>query len=196
VSAVQDAVEAEPRAFLRARCISGTWGGSHLLSFAGGEKGRRLPRRLNAAGGFSTAWGIHLRERLGELGYLDAEDRLLTLFQRRSLFETAIADLDLHLGRIDAGQAHARLAAVVGMPSTDLIHMGRHPGALIAGALGVQDIEDARERAVSRAGASDTEEGFYDRLLGCGPVPLAIALESCSVEVAARRHPRTLSQIQ
>ena len=34
---------------VRGRCLSRTWGGAHLIAFAGGEAARRVPRRVAAA---------------------------------------------------------------------------------------------------------------------------------------------------
>jgi len=167
---------AEPRSRLRARCLAGTWGGSHLLTFAADDAGWRLPRRLCAGGGFAAAWGLYLRERLIELGYLDDENRLLALLQRASSIELALLDLDIHLGLADGPQARERLDKLPLTTGSDLVYLARHPGSAVAGVLGWQTILDARAASMSRERDRFSERAFHDRLLGCGPIPLSLAL--------------------
>ena len=80
---------------VRGRCLSRTWGGAHLLTFAGGETARRLPRRLAGGSSLTRGWDLYLRERLGAgEGYgASPEERLHGLLHRRALILTAQLDL-------------------------------------------------------------------------------------------------------
>jgi uncharacterized protein (DUF885 family) len=163
---------------LRASCLTGAWGGSHLLAFTGGDLGSRLPRRLCSGGGFAAAWELYLRRRLCELGYLDEDDCLLGLLQRKAAIESAILDFDLHSGLVGAREAGERMATLPVADSTDLVYLARHPGTAVAGVLGWLDMETARAEHLSREGADFDDARFHGFLLGGGPIPPALVLSS------------------
>lgn len=174
------AVDQEPATLLRARCLESTWGGAHLLSWASGTTARRLPRRLYAGGAFAAAWGLYLRERLVGLGYLDREDHLLAVLQRRAAIARALLDLDLHMGSLDGAQALLRLQALTGADQLDLVFLARHPGSSVAGVLGWQAMKRARAASMELDGGAFSEGAFHDRLLARGPIPISLALSPAS----------------
>jgi uncharacterized protein (DUF885 family) len=162
----------EPRARVRARCLDGGWAGQHLLAFAAGDAGWRLPRRLSAGEGFSAAWSLYLRERLAELGFLDREDRLLALLERAEAIRLALLDLDLHSGGLDANAAGEGPAVGSGVAVDDLVPLVRRPGTALAGVLGWQALRRARTEAAEREGRAFRESRFHDHLLAnCGIPP-------------------------
>jgi uncharacterized protein (DUF885 family) len=163
---------------LRARCMDLTWGGSHLLAFAGGERGWRLPRALSANSAFAVAWRLYLRERLGELGHLDPDDRLLAILQRQAALHRALLDLDLHLGRVSGAEARDRLTVDPQAGGDALVSLARRPGEALAGALGWQALSRARQAASGRQGVGFREKSFHDRLLACGQIPVSLVLET------------------
>jgi uncharacterized protein (DUF885 family) len=169
----------ESLAALRGRCLDKTWGGAHLLAFAAGEAGWRLPRRLCGGASLVDGWRLYLRERLDDLGYLEPDDRLLALLQRQWAIRRALLDLDLHRGAVDGDQALAGLEGIPGADRVSLARLARRPGDALAAVLGWLAIARARDLAMRREGGDFTESGFNDRLLSQGriPVPLIIGAE-------------------
>jgi hypothetical protein len=157
----------EPLAALRARVRRGTWGGAHLLAFAGAERARRLPRRLCAGASLERAWGLYLDDRLAEAGYLEPEDRLCALLARQHALRLGLLDLDLHLGC-----AHAEAVAQVGRG--ELLVLLRRPGEALAGVLGWDAL--TRARALCAAAGLD-QKTFHDRLVAEGRIPVPLVLE-------------------
>lgn len=173
-----EADEGVPLACVRSHCIDNTWSGSHLLAFAAGDAGRRLPRRLCGEASLSGAWSLYVRERVADLGYLDPDDRLLALVQRRDALRRGLLDLDLHLGDVGDGAATARLAGIPGCDGSDLIRLARRPGDSLAAALGWRALVRARERVEDREGGGFREGLFHDRLLSAGRIPLQLILDA------------------
>ena len=165
-----DATPAE----MRLRCSRLGWGGRHTLTFGGGMAARSLPRRLAAADTLSGGWALYQDRRLFDLAGDDAEKRA-ALRQRHQAIVTARVDLDLHRGSIDTGLAAERLQQVAAAPETTALHrlaqVVRHPGAALAEVLGWQLIE----AAASLDGGPEARV-LHQRLLGQGPIPLALAL--------------------
>jgi len=164
----------EPLACVRARCLDRTWTGDHLLAFAAGNRGWRLPRRLSDAASLTGAWRLYVRERLEELGCLEPNDRLLALTHRCAAIQRGLLDLELHLGELTETEAKARLASIRGGGTADLIRLARRPGNALAGVLGWRALNAARERALRAEGFS--EAAFHDRLFSAGRVPLSLIL--------------------
>lgn len=167
----------EPLALLRGRCLDRSWGGAHLLAFAAGEEGWRLPRRLCAGASLVGAWGLYLRERLAEVGYLTPDDQLYGLLHRHRSVSLALLDLDLHLGLVEGAEALARLEGIQGADRSDLVRLARQPGDALAGVLGWQALGQVRELLEQREGKGFIERAFHDRILSFGPVPLSLILE-------------------
>lgn len=158
----------EPLAALRARVRRGTWGGAHLLAFAGAALARRLPRRLCAGASLERAWGLYLDDRLAEAAYLTPEDRLSALLARQHALRLGLLDLDLHLGCAHAG-------AVAGVGRGELVALLRRPGEALAGVLGWDAL--TRARALCEAAGLD-QQAFHDRLVAEGRIPVPLVLES------------------
>jgi hypothetical protein len=170
--------DVEARALMRARCLDRTWGGAHLLAFAAGDAGWRLPRRLCAGDAFAAAWGLYLRERLAELGFLGRDDRLLALLRRGAAIRRALLDLDLHAGALDVASAQERLAAIPAAQPSDLVAIARHPGSALAVVLGWQALCRARTEAKALEGAAFRDRRFHDRLLALGRIPVSLILKA------------------
>jgi len=179
----------ESRALLRDRCLERTWGGAHLLAFASGDAGWRLPRRLCAGEVLAAAWVLYLRERLAELGFLGREDRLLTLVRRGAAIRRALLDLDLHMGALDAASARERLVAIPGAGPADLVAIVRYPGSALAGVLGWKALCEGRAEAKAREGAAFRDRRFHDRLLSFGSIPVPLILQSMRAKVRDRSYP-------
>ena len=162
---------------VRGRCLSRTWGGAHLIAFAGGEAARRLPRRLASGSSLSGGWDLYLRERLaaGDGFGASAAERLHGLLHRRDLIQLARLHLALHSGQLGASEVGARLEAQ-GMDRDRLIRLARAPGDAIAAVLGWRMIWEARRLLERRQGAGFSERGFHDSLVGQGPIPLPLVL--------------------
>lgn len=161
----------EPLVALRARVRRGTWGGAHLLSFAGTARARRLPRQLCAGASLERAWGLYLDDRLAESGYLEPEDRLCALLARQRALRLGLLDLDLHLGC-----AHAE--AVAQVSRGERVALLRRPGEALAGVLGWDALTRARELSQSVDAAVFDQRAFHDRLVAEGRIPVPLILES------------------
>ena len=184
------AQDAHSLAALRLRCLELGWGGLHTLTFAGGMAARSLPRLLAGGSSLTRGWPLAL------LGHLVAAQNQVTapsnpsllahLVQdvRRAAIAHARLDLDLHLGRIDLAQAHAR-ATALGDADQVLAELIQRPGDALAAVLGWQLIEAARGQL--RAGGDEpaTLRGFHDSLLRQGPVPASMALATVVGEATA-----------
>ena len=177
---LSEAGAGESRALLRARCLEATWGGAHLLAFAGGDAAARLPRRFCARAGFPLAWNLYLRERLYSRDYCAADDRLLTLLQRRDAIQRGLLDLELHLGHLERNAAHARLGEIANAGGLDLAFIARHPGSVAAGVLGWLDIDREREARMRADGDGFSEAQFNGRLIARGAITLSLALDEPS----------------
>jgi len=173
LGASPDACGGESLTFLRGRCLDKTWGGAHLLAFVAGDAGWRLPRRLCGAASLVGGWRLYLYERLDELDYLDADDRLFALLQRQWAIKRALLDLDLHLGAITGNDALSRLEGIPGGDTAELVRLARRPGDALAAALGWQAISRARRKEFRY-----TESQFHDRLLSYGRIPLPLILDA------------------
>jgi hypothetical protein len=173
-----DADGDEPLACLRARCLDNTWCGSHLLAFAAGEAGWRLPRRFCDGSSLSGAWGLYVRGRLSESDGLEADEQLACLLHRRDAIRRGLLDLDLHTGAIADAEAGARLSDLGGCGGSDPVALARRPGEALAGVLGWLDLTRARELVSAREGRGFSERAFHDRLLSAGTVPLSLVLDA------------------
>ena len=162
---------------VRGRCLSRTWGGAHLLTFAGGERARRLPRRLAGGSSLIRGWDLYLRERLGAGGGYGAspEERLHGLLHRRALILTAQLDLALHTGQIGGAELRRRLAADQSADAR-LVGLAQAPGDALAGVLGWCMIREARRLLEQWQGSGFSERTFHDRLVGHGPIPVPLIL--------------------
>jgi hypothetical protein len=179
--ATQDpGVEVPPDALarVRGRCLSRTWGGAHLLTFAGGETARRLPRRLAGGSSLTRGWDLYLRERLGAGGGYGAspEERLHALLHRRALILTAQLDLALHTGQIDTPGLHRHLATDPNPDPARLVGLAQAPGDALAAVLGWCMIREARRLMEQWQGSGFSERSFHDRLVGHGPIPVPLIL--------------------
>jgi hypothetical protein len=173
-------VETEPDALarVRGRCLSRTWGGAHLLTFAGGEAARRLPRRLASGSSLTRGWDLYLRERLGAgEGYgASPEERLHGLLHRSALILTAQLDLALHTGQIGGAELRERLATDPCADLARLVGLAQAPGDALAGVLGWRMIREARRLMEQWQGSGFSERAFHDRLVGHGPIPVPLIL--------------------
>jgi uncharacterized protein (DUF885 family) len=171
--------EAAPDALarVRGRCLSRTWGGAHLITFAGGEEARRLPRRLAYGSSLTRGWDLYLRERLasGDGFGASPEERLHGLLHRRALILSAQLDLGLHTGRLSGTEVSDRLVAC-GQDRSSLVRLAQAPGDAIAGVLGWRMITEARRLLEQWQGSGFSERAFHDRLVGHGPIPLPVVL--------------------
>ena len=176
----------ESLAEVRGRCLDKTWSGAHLLAFAAGDAGWRLPRRLCGGASLVGGWRLYLRERLDARGYLDSADRILALLQRQWAIRRALLDLDLHLGLIAGTNALARLDGIPGADTLDLVRLARRPGDALSAVLGWQAISRARALLLQRDGDAFTESAFHDGLLSRGRIPVPLILPSVLAEDAWR----------
>lgn len=176
LDAAADATRSESLAVVRGRCLDKTWGGAHLLAFAAGDAGWRLPRRLCGGASLVGGWRLYLRERLDDLGYLDSDHRLFAVLQRQWAIRRALLDLDLHLGAVAGSEALARLEGIPGADALDLVRLARRPGDALAAALGWQAMARARDMLQRREGEGFRDATFHDSLLSQGRVPVSLTL--------------------
>jgi uncharacterized protein (DUF885 family) len=172
--------EAAPDALarVRGRCLSRTWGGAHLIAFAGGQAARRVPRRVAGGSSLIRGWDLYLRGRLGAgEGYgASPEERLHGLLHRRALILSARVELGLHTGQLTAAEALGRLGACGAGEISRLVRLAQAPGDALAGVLGWRMICEARRLLEHWQGSGFSERGFHDRLVGHGPIPLPLVL--------------------
>jgi hypothetical protein len=172
--------EAAPDALarVRGRCLSRTWGGAHLIAFAGGESARRAPRRMARAASLTRGWDLYLRERLGSGdGYgASPEERLHGLLHRRAFVASAQLDLSLHTAQLTGAEVLRRLEACGAQARSRLVGMAQAPGDALAGVLGWRMISEARRLLEQWQGSGFSERAFHDRLVGHGPIPLPVVL--------------------
>ncbi len=163
---------------VRGRCLSRTWGGEHLIAFAGGDTARRLPRRVAAGKSLTRGWDLYLREELGRGDGFGAspEERLHSLLHRHAHIRGAQLDLALHSGQVDGAEAITRQAAW-GDDAVDLVHLAQAPGDALAGVIGWRMIRAARRLLEQWQGSGFSERAFHDRLVGHGPIPLPLILQ-------------------
>jgi hypothetical protein len=162
---------------VRGRCLSRTWGGAHLIAFAGGEAARRLPRRVACGSSLTRGWDLYLRERLdtGDGSWISPEERLHGLIHRRAFILSAQLDLGLHTGQLTGAEAKGRLEAC-GRDGSGVIQLERAPGDALAGVLGWRMIAEARRLLEQWQGSGFAQRAFHDRLVGHGPIPLPLVL--------------------
>jgi hypothetical protein len=175
----------QPLVCLRSRCLDKTWGGEHLLAFAGGEAASRLPRRMSDGSSLDGAWALYLRDLLARRELFEPDDLVFAVLYRHWAIQLARVDLDLHTGAVDAAAARERIARIGNRAGPDLIGLARRPGRSLAGVLGWIELSRTRERAEERAGAGFREKDFHDRLLGTGRIPLPLVLS----ELTAAENP-------
>ncbi len=179
--ASQDAgpdVAPDALARVRGRCLSRTWGGAHLIAFAGGEDARRVPRRVACGTTLTRGWDIYLRERLcaGDGYGSTPEERLHGLLHRRALILSAQLDLGLHSGQISGTQVIGQLEVGPDGDRTRLVRLAQAPGDALAGVLGWRMISEARRLLGQWQGTGFSERAFHDRLVRHGPIPLPLVL--------------------
>jgi len=159
------------------RCFTEGWGGTHLLTFAGGMPARSVPRRLAGDSSLNGGWSLYFAEHLAARSGASADERCAVLLGRRRAVVAAAVDLGLHAGGLSAEQAIDRLRAEGWDASAaldDIATIVQHPGDALARVLGWQLIRAARNRLAGQEGFD--ERRFHDRLLTLGPVPLTMAL--------------------
>ena len=169
------------------RCFTEGWGGTHLLTFAGGMPARSVPRRLAGDSSLNGGWSLYLAEHLANRSGASAGERWAVLLGRRRAVVAAAVDLGLHAGELTADQAMDRLQAAGWDASAaldDIAAIVQHPGDALARVLGWQLIRAARNRLEGQGGFD--EHRFHDRLLTLGPVPLTMVLRyNFDAELAA-----------
>jgi uncharacterized protein (DUF885 family) len=169
------------------RCFTEGWGGTHLLTFAGGMPARSVPRRLAGDSSLNGGWSLYLAEHLANRAGASAGERWAVLLGRRRAVVAAAVDLGLHAGELTADQAMDRLQAAGWDASAaldDIAAIVQHPGDALARVLGWQLIRAARNRLEDQRGFD--QRRFHDRLLTLGPVPLTMVLRyNFDAELAA-----------
>jgi uncharacterized protein (DUF885 family) len=123
-------------------------------------------------------WSLYLRERLDDLGYLEPDDKLFALLQRRWAIRRALLDLDLHLGAVSSDAALSGGEGIPGADTVELVRLARRPGDALAAVLGWQAMLRARELQMRREGSAFTESLFHDRLLARGRIPVPLILDA------------------
>ncbi|WP_295390151.1 hypothetical protein [uncultured Thiodictyon sp.] len=150
-------------------------GGRHHFAVTDPALAHRLPRRLANDASLAMGWHLYLGHRLA--GVCPGARPGLAAERERLLL--ARLDLDLHTGRIACDGALARLRhhGLAGAAAdARLAQLARHPGEALAGVLGWQLLEQAREHHAVGAGAGDAERDFHDRLVAQGAIPLPLVL--------------------
>ncbi len=169
---------AEPPAKIRARCLAKGWGGSHLLAFAGGDRARRMARRVCNGVSLVSGWNLYLCRRLADSS--DGSRRHQSLMRRRDSILRAQLDLDLHAGAVNSGQAMAHLRGLgydESAATVELAHTAARPGDALAGVLGWLMLEQIRDQQREIQGADFSERELHDRLVAHGSVPLPLVLK-------------------
>lgn len=164
---------------IRELCLTGGWGGAHLLAFANRPRANRTPRRLANASSLRTGWHLYLDRQLARQASSDPERVCASLARRHACLRLAKLELEVHLGRIDADEALTRLAAL-GFGGHEgearLAQVARAPGDALAEAMGWLLLEAARSELQASPGDGLSPRDFHDRLLAQGAVPLPLAL--------------------
>ncbi len=165
----------------RAQCLGLGWGGLHLLTFAGGQAARSLPRRLAARATLAGGWGLYFAERLAAHDEALMPDPMALWRARLAAIAAARVDLMLHTGQCSVEEAAQRLAAAPmgsdpGAATAALAAIVQRPGDALARVLGWRLIECARGLALGAAGDGFDPCRFHDSLLSLGPIPLPLAL--------------------
>ncbi len=178
VLTLEPAPEGEGLSQIRERCLEQGWAGAHLIAFAGGPAGRRLPRRLSASDSLARGWGLYLRDLLQSRGGLAASERFLGLWYRWRGLRLAELDLKLHLEGVAQREILSELAVLA--PEADqrealLVDLARNPTDWVAGAVGWRILQRARTCYLDQGG--EGLEAFHQRLFGEGALPLPLLIE-------------------
>ncbi len=168
----------EGRVRIRDDCLEHGSAGAHLLAFAGGAVGQRLPRRLSAKQTLAGGWGLYLRQRLiAEAQTSDAE-RLVFLWRRWRQLRLAELDLALHLDGLETERVAARLAELEpdqALRASLLVDLARHPTDRVAEVVGWGLIEGAR--SVYMDSIDGDPAAFHRRLFSAGALPVPLILD-------------------
>ena len=178
VFVIGEGTPGEGRALIRQRCLDQGWAGAHLLGFAGGALGQRLPRRLSARESLAGGWGLYLRERLLAQGPTTEADRFLHLWHRWRQLCLAELDLTLHLDGMEERQLMEQLASLERDPHRRqalLVDLARRPTDRVAGAVGWRILERVGELWLASSGKDLTE--LHRRLFAEGALPLPLIVE-------------------
>lgn len=172
------APQGEAPSLIAHRCLLLGGAGAHLMAFAGGAVGRRLPRRLSASDSLARGWSLYLGERLESDAGVSVTERFLMRWQRWQWLRLAELDLQLHLDGLAPVTLEAELAALE--PDTRrrgglLVGLARHPSDWVAGAAGWRILERTRALRCDQGGESPSE--FHHRLFSVGAIPLALLIE-------------------
>lgn len=168
----------EGRTLIRQRCLDQGWAGAHLLGFAGGALGKRLPRRLSASESLARGWGLYLRGQLLAQGPVTEVDRFLDLWHRWRQLRLAELDLMLHVDGMEEPRLAEQLASVERDPRRRqalLVDLARHPTDRVAGAVGWRILERVRGLWLASSG-NDLAE-LHRRLFAEGALPLPLIVE-------------------
>ncbi len=171
--------QGEPPSLIAHRCLALGAAGAHLLAFAGGEAGQRLPRRLSAGESLAKGWGLYLWGHLASDPDTPPTEALLLRWERWRGLRLAELDLQLHL---DGRPQRALEESLAGLePQTRrreglLMTVARQPSDWVAGAVGWRILERARQSRCDQGG--EGLEAFHRRLFSAGTLPLALLIEA------------------
>jgi uncharacterized protein (DUF885 family) len=140
----------------------------------------RLLRKVAREPIFSEGWGLFTEELMFELGFLKGDDVRLTQLRNR-LWRAArvILDSSLHTGRMTFEEAVDFLVEKVRFERYAAeLEVGmyiRRPTYVLGYLVGMQELMSIRDEYVLRYGPPEPPSRFYDRLLGVGSIPPALA---------------------
>lgn len=140
-------------------------------------------RRVVSESIFTEGWGLFTEELMFEQGFLKGDAVRLTVLRNR-LWRAArvILDSGLHTGRMSFDEAVAFLVDRVRFdPYAAELEAGmyiREPTYVLGYLIGMQEMQSIRAEYVKRHGLPNPPSQLYDRLLGIGGIPPALAREA------------------
>jgi uncharacterized protein (DUF885 family) len=151
----------------------------HHLQMTRAKEGATPLRRLFWDMFLGEGWAHYVEGLMFDTGYLDAEGRLMMLFERRWQLARARATIGLHAEGWSSERATNYIRRALGIPRADAeSSVTRYavldPVESLAYSMGRLELLELRSRTVQRLGPRFTMKEFHDRLLAYGAMPIPI----------------------
>lgn len=141
-------------------------------------------------GTMAEGWACYATDLMREAGALTPLEEVSELRTRTRMCARAIADIELHTGRVDIEGASAFYAREIGMPAeaarSEAVRNSMFPGTALMYMLGTDAIHSLRRDVQRARGADFGLKAFHDDLMSFGSIPVSLVAESMRAAVDNR----------